>query len=141
MENLKQEEEKKRGKLIVLEGPDGFGKTTQTGLITNYLVDGIRLSHYSNAIIQTKEPGSSHSEFCLSMRYEIFKDRHPHDTLDELEEGLLFFLDHYHHARLVENAVEQGAIVVSDRWCYSQYCYNRVREKGRPHSTKLYMQF
>ena len=128
---------KKRGKFIVLEGPDGFGKTTQT----EFIVDHLMMTPNRFSVIRTKEPGSPHSDFCLSMRESLFRDRHPHDKLDEVEEGLLFFLDHYHHARMVGEAVEQGAIVVSDRWCYSQYCYNRVRKEGRPHSTALYLEF
>ena len=108
------------GKLIVFEGPDGFGKSTQAQLAFDYL-NQVR----PGLTFLSKEPGSALSPFCISMREHIF-----HPSTDSIEQGLLFFLDHYRHARAVERLTSDGLTVISDRWLYSQYCYNSIRLNG-----------
>ncbi len=75
----------KKGKLIVFEGPDGFGKTTQAKLAYKYL------GERSIPVLLSKEPGSPLSNFTKDLR-EIIFDKHYSSQLDEVEQGLIFFL-------------------------------------------------
>ncbi len=124
----------KKGKLIVFEGPDGFGKTTQAKLAHEYLT-----GKEENCVL-SKEPGSPLSKFTEDLRAMIFSFPYS-STLDEIEQGLLFFIDHYRHAKSIKNAIDQGINVISDRWLYSQYCYDAVKPIQQTHATGLYLEF
>jgi len=103
----------RRGFFICIEGLDGCGKTTQARL----LVKALRKRGYD--AIYTAEPsrgkiGKFIKRYCL----------HGERRVSTIVEALLFAADRYEH---VENeiipALEQGKIVVSDRYVYSSLAY------------------
>ncbi len=129
-------EKKERGRLIVVEGPDGVGKSIQTMAIYNYLSK----EHPHISLHVTKEPGGSLHSLCGEIRRILFKEHYSRDLHPD-SSGLLFFLDHMQNAIVTEALVKAGAWVLSDRWCYSQYAYNEVRAKTSDIATNLYVEF
>lgn len=121
-----------KGKFIVFEGPNGFGKSTQAYISWSYVANSLKLKCY-----RTKEPGSNLSAFTKDLR-EILFHRMYAFNLDEVEQGLLFFIDHYHHAKTVEEYIKQGVNVISDRWLYSQYCYDSIKPQPQVDAIQLY---
>lgn len=102
----------KRGAFIVIEGLDGSGKTTQARL----LVQKLRSKH--NAVYTTEPSrgkiGSFIRESCL---YE-------EKRLDSAAEALLFAADRVEHVQNeVIPALNEGKLVVSDRYLYSSLAY------------------
>jgi len=101
-----------RGAFICIEGLDGCGKTTQAKL----LVKKMRKSH--NAVY-TAEP--SHGKIGAFIRKSCL---YGEKRLSSVVEALLFAADRLEH---VENevlpALNQGRLVVSDRYIYSSLAY------------------
>lgn len=100
---------RKRGRLIVLEGGDGTGKSTQARLLGQHL----------NAVV-TRQAGGT--PFGSKLR-EITLDSETAGLSDRAE-ALLYMADRAEHvAALVEPALARGQHVVSDRWAYSTLAY------------------
>ena len=104
---------KGKGVFICVEGLDGCGKTTQTKL----LVRRLRKKGYD--AVYTAEPsrgniGKFIKKYCL----------HGKKRVSSIVEALLFAADRYEH---VENeiipALDEGRLVVSDRYVYSSLAY------------------
>jgi len=123
-----------KGKLIVFEGPDGFGKSTQAELAFDYLMKKKR------NIVLSKEPGSELSPFTRDLREMIFHSNHS-TMLNEVEQGLLLFIDHYHNAKTISHITKVGCNVISDRWLYSQYCYDSIKLVSQVDATGLYLEY
>ena len=102
----------KKGAFICIEGLDGCGKTTQARL----LVAKLRKSH--NAVY-TAEPSRGRIGTFIRNRYLYGEKR-----LSTIVEALLFAADRIEH---VENevlpALNQGKLVISDRYVYSSLAY------------------
>lgn len=101
-----------KGFFICVEGLDGCGKTTQTKLLVKKLKK-------SYSAIYTVEPsrgkiGTFIKKYCL----------HGKKRLSSVVEALLFAADRFEH---VENevlpALNEGKLVVSDRYVYSSLAY------------------
>ena len=105
-----------KGKLITLEGIDGAGKST----VTEYL-----MTHPSfGDVVFTREPTRS---WIGDAVYRAIGS----DT-DDLAELLLFAADHADHiATLIKPSIEEGKIVISDRYSDSRYAYQGVTLKER----------
>lgn len=100
-----------RGKLIVLEGPDGVGKTTQAKLLAEYLQEqeGIRC-HYA------KQPGQA---FEGQLRELILAQ-----SATPVAELFLFLADRNQHvSEVLKPQLEGGAWVVLDRYSDSTVGY------------------
>ncbi|MBI4509372.1 MAG: dTMP kinase [Deltaproteobacteria bacterium] len=101
------------GKLIVLEGIDGAGTTTQAERLVLALRASGRDAHL------TRQPsggpiGRLLRDFLLG----------EHAPVDPTTMALLFAADRADHlSREVEPALRRGAIVVSDRWYHSSLAY------------------
>ncbi len=117
------------GEFIVLEGPDGAGKSTQTGMLVDYLTDK------GANILETKEP-TEHS--CGEAVYEAIED-----DLSPEAVSMQFAADRLQHLeRDVEPALKEGRVVVSDRYAYSSMAYqpalqHQKREISRQRVEKL----
>jgi len=102
----------KRGAFICLEGLDGSGKTTQAKMLAEKLKAGY------NAVY-TAEPsrgkiGTFIRKHCL----------YGEKRLPSAVEALLFAADRMEHvATEILPAVEQGRLVISDRYLYSSIAY------------------
>ncbi|KZR61473.1 dTMP kinase [Prochlorococcus sp. MIT 1306] len=108
------------GRLLVLEGIDGCGKTTQLRHLANWLPrsglmpEGARLH-------LTREPGGT----ALGMALRKLVLHPPGDASPEpLAELLLYAADRAQHvAQLIRPALEQGHWVLSDRFSGSTVAY------------------
>jgi dTMP kinase len=102
----------KRGAFIVIEGLDGSGKTTQARL----LVQKLRSKH--NAVYTT-EP--SHGKIGSFIRENCLYEE---KRLDSAAEALLFAADRVQHVQNeVIPALNEGKLVISDRYIYSSLAY------------------
>ena len=105
------------GRLIVLEGLDGAGTTTQARRLVEHLAANGRTAHL------TREP--SDGPVGLLIR-EMLGGGHAitGEKLSQGTFGLLFAADRLDHLqREVEPALAGGATVVSDRWYHSSLAY------------------
>jgi len=104
------------GLLVVLEGIDGSGKTTQRKLIAG------QLRELGYTVHETAQPsGGPIGQF---IRQVLSSTRPTEGRLDNMELALLFAADRAYHLRAeVEPALDRGEIVVCDRWYYSSVAY------------------
>ena len=106
------------GKYIVIEGPDGSGKTTQSDKLLNYLQ-----GHRKIPTTLIHQPG------CTSigtMIRQILKD--PMLSIDNVCERFLFAADHADAMRYVRGLLASGYTIISDRIsCVSEYPYGLAR--------------
>lgn len=101
--------------LITLEGIDGSGKSTLYRGLEERLAD-------LNPVF-TREPGSPY--LGDAVRHAIAENSDP------LAEAALFVADHaVHLATVVRPALEEGRVVVSDRYTDSRFAYQQVSLKG-----------
>ena len=104
----------KKGFFIVLEGPDGSGKTT----VTNVICD--RLSAEGFEIVHTREPGGI--GIAEEIRNIILDPKNT--SMDPRTEALLYAASRRQH--LVEKVIpakEAGKIVICERFVYSSLAY------------------
>jgi len=105
------------GRLIVIEGLDGAGTTTQTKRVVAYLESkGVR-AH------ATREPSDGPIGKLIR---EMLTGGHAiaGQSLSQSTFGLLFAADRLDHLqREVEPAIADGVTVISDRWYHSSLAY------------------
>jgi dTMP kinase len=107
------EKMKRKGVFICVEGLDGCGKTTQTKLLVE------RLQKKGYDAIYTAEPsrgeiGSFIKRYCL----------HGEKRVSSIVEALLFAADRFEHIeKEVIPDLNEGKLVVSDRYVYSSLAY------------------
>jgi dTMP kinase len=102
-----------RGKFITFEGIDGSGKSTQLRLIAN------DLRFRGLTVLTTQEPGGT--PLGRKLR-ETFLETD--ETVDPLAELLLFAADRAQHVNfLIKPALNEGKIVISDRYADATYAY------------------
>ena len=102
-----------RGKFITFEGIDGSGKTTQLRM----LASDLRVKGFN--VLTTMEPGGTP----LGRRLrEAFLETE--ENVSPLAELLLFAADRAQHIDLlVKPAIEEGKIVISDRFADATFAY------------------
>lgn len=104
-----------RGRLIVFEGLDGSGKTTQMELLSRRLTGG------GMRVYPTAEPTDSLSGGIIR---DVLAGRYPADAY---EQTALFLKDRISHNRDPERGIEhfigQGVHVLCDRYYYSSFAY------------------
>jgi dTMP kinase len=104
-------------RLIVLEGLDGAGTTTQTRRLVAHLTDRGQLAHL------TREPSDGPIGRLIR---ELLAGHHALATgsINQSTFGLLFAADRLDHLqREVEPKLATGATVISDRWYHSSLAY------------------
>ncbi|EKD38514.1 MAG: hypothetical protein ACD_75C00708G0006 [uncultured bacterium] len=101
-----------RGKLIVFEGTDGTGKSTQLKLLGSYLEE------CGYPVVTTREP--TNGSYGRQIR-NLYINRHEYSREEELE---LFLADRREHVlHLLEPCLRQGKIVLCDRYYFSTAAY------------------
>jgi len=106
----------KTGKLIVLEGADGSGKSTHARLLAEYL------EGKGKEVVVTQEPTKGFIGQAIRMILSG-KIRVSPETLT-----LLFTADRAEHVdKVIKPALESGKIVISDRYYYSTVAYQSVQ--------------
>jgi len=112
----------KRGWFIVLEGPDGSGKTTQAHLLAE------RLSSDGYPSIATEEPGGTDTGRFIR---EIILN--PSISISPKTELFLFLADRAEHVqKIIKPALDEGRIVVCSRYIYSTLVYQGFVRKVAP---------
>jgi dTMP kinase len=114
------------GKLIVLEGSDGVGRSTQTQLLRHWLEDegfavsdtGLRRSGLTQKGLDEAKNGHTLSRITMSLFYAT-------DFADRLENQII-------------PALEAGFIVLSDRYFYSIMARDIVRGADPEWARKVY---
>lgn len=102
------------GVFIVLEGPDGSGKSTQAAALV------ARLRARGIEAVATREPGGT--KLGVAVRALVLAGE-----MDPHTETLLIAADRAEHvAQVVRPALERGAVVVSDRYIPSSLAYQGV---------------
>lgn len=102
------------GLFITFEGPDGAGKTTQIGLLSQYL------SRRGMAVVTTREPGGTSlgddiRRILLDVTYQ---------GMDPRAETLLYLAARAQHvAGVIRPALAAGRIILSDRFADSTLAY------------------
>lgn len=110
--------------LITLEGIDGSGKSTLYRGLEERLAD-------INPLF-TREPGSPY--LGDAVRRAIAENSDP------LAEAALFVADHaVHLATVVRPALEEGRVVISDRYSDSRFAYQQVSLAGHHPSPKSWL--
>ena len=99
---------------IVIEGPDGCGKGTQSKKLRDYLVGK------GYEVVVTREPGGTQGG-------EIIRERlwlHPDVDLDPDTQLLLFYSSRMElNRKVVEPNLREGKVVLTDRYDFSTYAY------------------
>jgi dTMP kinase len=114
------------GKLIVLEGSDGVGRSTQTQLLRRWLEDegfavsdtGLRRSEMTQSGLDAAKNGHTLSRITMSLFYAT-------DFADRLENQII-------------PALQAGFIVLSDRYFYSIMARDIVRGADPEWAHKIY---
>lgn len=101
------------GKLIVFEGLDGSGQSTQTGLLRDFLVKK------GYKVVLTKEP-TLDSKAGKKIR-KILEEK---TGIQPLQLQRLFAQDRKEHLKkVIIPALKKGKIVISDRYFFSSFAY------------------
>jgi dTMP kinase len=98
---------------ITFEGGDGSGKSTQAGLLAEWL------TQQGKTVVRTREPGGT--DVGVEVRNLVL---HHRGDIDPRAEALLYAADRAHHiATLVRPALERGEVVIQDRYFDSSVAY------------------
>ena len=101
------------GTFITFEGIDGSGKSTQLRLVIDYLKE------LGCDALTTREPGGT--TFGLRLRAALLDAK---EEVDPLAELLVYAADRAQHVRRVlRPALEQGRVVISDRYADATAAY------------------
>ncbi|QMU96059.1 dTMP kinase [Microbacterium esteraromaticum] len=101
------------GLWITLEGGDGSGKTTQAGLLAEWM------QQRGRTVLHTREPGGS--EVGTLIRDIVL---HHRGDIAPRAEALLYAADRAHHvATVVRPALARGEVVIQDRYLDSSVAY------------------
>lgn len=104
-----------KGKLIVIEGIDGSGKSTCAKNLTE------KLNSINIKSIYTFEP--THSHYGAKLRDGMLSE-----DLDAEEELLLFVKDRKEHIEyMIKPALEEGYFIILDRYFYSSIAYQGAK--------------
>ncbi len=116
---------KHKGKLIVIDGIDGSGKTTQINLLTNKLkADGfkVKIVHFPNY----DNFFGAFIGHCLSEQYYNFLNVHPKIV------SVLYAADRWESGEQIKKMLKEGYIVVLDRYVSA----NQIHQGGKIKSAK-----
>ncbi|MSU44582.1 dTMP kinase [Candidatus Nomurabacteria bacterium] len=116
----------KRGKLIVIDGTDGSGKTTQANLLMKHFrKDGrkVRFIHFPRYEDNFFGKFIAH---CLSEQYYKWVNIHPKIA------SVLYAADRWESKKKIENWLKKGYIVVMDRYISS----NQIHQGGKIYNVK-----
>ena len=106
--------EKLKGKFIVLDGPDGCGKSTQAGLLVSWLNDnGVTTGRF-------RDPGDT----AIGEKIRDILLNPEHLAMDTRAELLLYMAARAQlWSEKIAPAIEEGKCVVLDRWLSSTCAY------------------
>lgn len=101
------------GLFITFEGGDGSGKSTQSALLTEWLVGR------GETVVHSREPGGT--DLGIELREIIL---HSRGHIVPRAEALIYAADRAHNvATVVRPAIERGDVVIQDRYLDSSVAY------------------
>jgi dTMP kinase len=110
------------GKLIVLEGPEGAGKTTQAPLVAAWIKE------FGHEVVALREPGGT----AIGDEVRRILLDTPDGAVADAAEALLYMASRAQLTdRVVRPALARGAFVVLDRFFLSTYAY-QITGRGLP---------
>lgn len=103
-----------KGVFITIEGPEGAGKTTIIQMLAR------QLEQYGYNVVQTREPGGI--DIAEQIRHVILAKENT--AMDPRTEALLYAAARRQHlVEKVKPSLEQGAIIICDRFIDSSLAY------------------
>jgi len=106
-----------RGKLLVLEGTDGSGKSTQTNLVKQYLEDNnLSFTYYHF-------PMYGHNQFSDVIARFLRGEFGESDEVDPLFVANIYAMDRFRFLPQLEKDLEENDVVLLDRYVYSNIAY------------------
>jgi dTMP kinase len=120
-----------KGKLIVIEGTDGTGRSTQVGLLKNWLeVQGYAVletgwarSNLMQKSIELAKSGNTMDRMTFTLFYATdFADRFENQIIPALKSGHIVLADRYVYTALVRDAVRQP----DQRWIRNLFSFALV---------------
>lgn len=112
-----------KGKLIVVEGLDGSGKSTQIDLLNEYYNNqGIETKYIHFPMLNKGVNGTLIAEF-LRGEFGTLENVHPKLV------ALLFANDRKEHVNLINNWLEEGYVVLADRYVNSNIAFQGAKLK------------
>lgn len=107
------------GKMIVLDGIDGAGKSTHATWIVDWLRQHMRKRDHCNCkdVLMTREPGGT--KFSEALRDIIFNWK----MTKEAETLLMFAARHQHLLDVIFPALKRGTWIVCDRFTDATFAY------------------
>lgn len=119
MKTLNMKPNREQGYLFTFCGLDGCGKTTMLNKLKQDLEDQYQ-------VLLTKQPTNAVRESAI---FRTYMDSPNHEKYDYRSLSLLAASDRVQHAnKVIEPALKQGNIVISDRYFYS--CLANLRARG-----------
>lgn len=113
-----------QGKLIVFEGIEGSGKTTQINHLRQWLEHTLAKNKLPSptGVIVTRQPGGT--RIGQNIRQLLLQPSTGSDSLTSTSELLLYAADRAHHVeRILIPALEAGQVVLCDRYTASTIAY------------------
>ncbi len=103
-----------KGLFITVEGIEGVGKTTHIGFIA------ARLEEAGHRVVQTREPGGTKTGESIR---QILLNTGGQSICFEAELLLIFAARAQHISEVIRPAMDEGALVLSDRFTDASYAY------------------
>lgn len=120
-----------KGKLIVIEGLDGSGKSTQIDLLNEYYNNqGIETKYIHFPMLNKGVNGTLIAEF-LRGEFGTLENVHPKLV------ALLFANDRKEHVHLINNWLEEGYVVLADRYVNSNIAFQGAKLKDENEKVNL----
>jgi len=126
----KNKKQKTKGKLIVIDGTDGSGKTTQINLLAEKLkankfkVEIVHFPHYENFF-------GDFIGHCLSEQYYNFLNTHPKIV------SVIYAADRWESSKYIKELLGKGFVVILDRYVSA----NQIHQGGKIKNTKKRTEF
>jgi len=100
-----------KGLFIVFEGMTGSGKKSQIRLLTE------RLQKAGREVVNISFPNYETEIARLTK----------HGNVDSYTQSLLFAADRQHYQQRIKQLLDKGAIIICDRYCYSNFAYQSAK--------------
>merc|ERR1719376_644454 len=111
------QENKKRGAFILFEGLDRAGKTTQSHTLTEHLSKKGYKTHHIHFPVRTTEIGKNINDYLAAGK-----------NLDDRVIHLLFSANRWEVKRELDERIENGEIIICDRYAYSGAVYSAAKK-------------
>ena len=113
----------KRGKLLVIEGTDGAGKSSQTKLINEYYTSqGLKVKNFHF-------PTYTHNEFGKVITHFLRGDYGKSDEINPYFVANIYAMDRYLFLGELNKMLNENDVVVLDRYVFSNAAYQAAKYK------------